>query len=105
MKQFLKLFRKRQVNNLYNEMKIRLKSMQECCEKMLDYCDRSCEKENGKIAVAYSCCYLEKVYLRRKTPDQVLGLKLTTLSDGVYTVAEIIREVNNKFFNYIKYFH
>ncbi len=46
--------------------------MLECCTKMLDYCDIHCENENGKIAVAFSSCYLEKVVLRRRTPEQVL---------------------------------
>lgn len=93
MKNFLRLFRKRIFSdNFYKEMKIKLKSMLECCKKMLIYCDKNCEKENGKIAVAYSCCYLEKVFIRRKDPEQVLGLKLTTLSDGIFTIAEIVRE-------------
>ncbi len=93
MKSLLRLLRRRPADCLYAEMKARLQSMLECCAQMLDYCDRSCEKENGKVAVAYSCCYLAKVYLRRTSGEQVLGLRLTTLSDGVYTVAEIIRGV------------
>ena len=82
---------------------------------MLDYCDRHCDDENGKIAVCYSSCYLEKVAIRRRSPDQILvniickikcviyshscfflcfkGLKLTSLSDGIFTITEIAREV------------
>lgn len=92
MKNFFRLIRKRTSENFLNDLKIILKSMLDCCAKLLEYCDLNCEKENGKIAVAYSCCYLEKIILRRTSPDQPLGLKLTTLSDGIFTIAEIVRE-------------
>lgn len=52
--------------------------MLECCNKMLDYCDAHCENENGKIAVAFSSCYLEKVVLRRKSPEQALVISFNS---------------------------
>lgn len=101
MKNLLRLFRKQcryqnikySANNYYKEMKLKVTSILECCTKMLDYCDQNSDKENGKISVINTCCYLEKVTIRRKSPGQILGLKLTSLSDGIFTIAEIVREV------------
>ncbi len=46
--------------------------MSVCCTNILDYCDKYCDQENGKVSVAFSSCYLEKVVLRRRCPDQIL---------------------------------
>ena len=101
MKSFLRLFRKQnrcqglQISGGRHgeEMGAKLAKMRESCARMLHFCDTNSEKENGKISVAYSCCFLEKVVIRRRLVGQVLGLKLTTLSEGICTVAEIVREV------------
>ena len=42
------------------------------CNRMLNYCDRNFDEENGKIGCAFSCCYLEKVKIRRQNPEQIL---------------------------------
>ena len=101
MKSFLRLFRKQnrcqglQISGGRHgeEMGAKLAKMRESCARMLHFCDTNSEKENGKISVAYSCCFLEKVVIRRRLVGQVLGLKLTTLSEGICTIAEIVREV------------
>lgn len=46
--------------------------MQKLVEKMMDYCESSCEKENGKISVAFSYCYLERVLLKKRSLHQEL---------------------------------
>lgn len=51
---------------------LKLNSMLTLCNKMLDYCDINFEDENGKIACAFSNCYLEKVKIKKTNPDQVL---------------------------------
>ena len=60
---------------------------------MIHYCDSSCDEENGRIAVAYNFCYLEKVTIRKRDAEQSLGISITCLIDGIFTVAEIVREV------------
>lgn len=50
----------------------KLTSIQNLLKNMLDYCERYCEKENGKISVAFNYCYLEKVLIKKKRIDQEL---------------------------------
>jgi hypothetical protein len=108
MKSFLRLFRKQnrcqglQISSGRHgeEMGAKLAKMRESCARMLHFCDTNSEKENGKISVAYSCCFLEKVVIRRRLVGQVLGLKLTTLSEGICTVAEIVREVREQMISF-----
>lgn len=46
--------------------------MQTLLTNMMNYCEMNCEKENGKISVAFSYCTLEPVLLRKKTAEQEL---------------------------------
>lgn len=66
--------------------------MSNCFKIMLDYFDENCDKENGKVSIAFSYCYLEKVYVRKKTETQTLGVSLLSLNEGIYTIVEIARE-------------
>ncbi len=98
MKVFLKSFRKKLSENSFDDIKsmvrkliwliwslkiyfLKLKSiLNKLCELLsqfkstLDYLDKNCDKENGKIALAYNYCYLETVVVRKKSPDQILVL-------------------------------
>lgn len=40
--------------------------------QILDFCEANCEKENGKISVAFNYSYLEKVALRKRFKEQEL---------------------------------
>lgn len=92
MKSFLKIIRKKINENQIEELKqIILEIRQTLCD-MLEYFDTNCEKENGKVSVAFNYTYLEKVQLVKRLPDQELGISLINLVDGVYTIAEITRE-------------
>ena len=51
---------------------MKLVKLNDICNRMMDYCDRHSEDENGKISVAFSNCFLEKVTLKRREPDQLL---------------------------------
>lgn len=92
MKNFLKIFRKKLNENSFDDLKSSVTDMMSSFRSILDYCETNCEKENGKISVAFSYSYLEKVIIRKKFKDQELGLSLMSLIDGVYTIAEISRE-------------
>lgn len=46
--------------------------MRQLIVKMMDFCDACCEKENGKISVAFSYCYLERVLLKKRNLQQEL---------------------------------
>ncbi len=39
---------------------------------MVDYCDSNCDNENGKMSVAFNCCYLEKVIIKQRFAEQQL---------------------------------
>ena len=57
------------------------------CNKMLDYCDINFEDENGKIACAFSNCYLEKVKIKKTNPDQIL------VSLKIYFIIFLIKSI------------
>lgn len=62
------------------------------CTELLNVCEIVADNENDKNSIVFNYCYLEKVVIRRKSSEQTLGLTLTNLLDGVYTVAEISKE-------------
>ena len=41
-------------------------------KSILDYGDQHCDQENGKVSLAHSCCFFEKVSLTRRFEDQAL---------------------------------
>lgn len=93
MKAFLKMFRKKSIaENLLNEMRHTLYDMVECIRNMLDYCDKHCEEESGRMSLIYNHAYLDRVVLKCQRAEQPLGLSLISLLDGIYTIAEIERE-------------
>jgi hypothetical protein len=67
--------------------------MNSCVVQMIDYCERNCNKENSKISVAFNYCSLEKVVLKKRAPNQEIGLSFISLVDGIFTVGEINRLV------------
>jgi hypothetical protein len=93
MKILLKLLRKKLLTeNILNEMRQALYDLVECIRNMLDYCDKHCEEECGRMSLIYSHAYLDRVVLKCHTAEQPLGLSLISLIDGIYTIAEIERE-------------
>jgi hypothetical protein len=68
--------------------------MIECTEKMIEYCEKNCDKENAKVTVAYNSCFLEKVIIKKRHQNQEHGLSFISLFDGIYTIGEITRHVN-----------
>ncbi|CAF0808641.1 unnamed protein product [Brachionus calyciflorus] len=92
MKNFLKIVRKKLNEKQYDDLKQIVNDLMSNLNSMLDYFELNCEKENGKVSVAFNYTYLEKVQLRKKFPTQELGLSLISLVDGVYTISEITRE-------------
>ncbi|RNA31543.1 Beta-mannosidase [Brachionus plicatilis] len=92
MKSFLKIIRKKLNENQADELRQMIAEIRQNLCDMLDYFDANCEKENGKVSVAFNYTHLEKVQLRKSRPDQELGVSLINLVDGVYTIAEITRE-------------
>lgn len=92
MKSFLKIIRKKLNENQVDELRQMVVEIRQSLCEMLEYFDVNCEKENGKVSVAFNYTYLEKIKLQKRTIDQELGVSLINLVDGVYTIAEIARE-------------
>lgn len=46
--------------------------MQNLLTNMMDYCEMNCEKENGKISVAFGYCFLDRVCLKKRSVEQEL---------------------------------
>jgi hypothetical protein len=82
--------------NLLDLLILKLNEMKSCVVQMIDYCEFNCNKDNSKISVAFNYCSLEKVVLKRRTPNQEIGLSFISLVDGIYTVGEINRSVTIK---------
>lgn len=92
MKNFFKILRKKLNENQYDDLKQVMSDIVFRMNTMLEFFETSCEKENGKVSVAFNYTYLEKVQLRKKFAEQELGMSLISLIEGVYTIAEITRE-------------
>jgi hypothetical protein len=97
MKDLYKIMRRRLGDNTLSETNMIVDALLNRFDEMLDYCDRRCDEENGKMSIVYNSCNFEKVTLRRKALEQPLGLYLISLLDGVHTVGEIARDVNLNF--------
>jgi hypothetical protein len=94
MKTLRKMLRKKSLTESFlNEMRHTLHDIVECFRHMLDYCDKHCEEENGRMSLIYTHAYLDRVVLKCQTAEQPLGLSLISLlGNGIYTIAEIERE-------------
>jgi hypothetical protein len=93
MKLILKLFKKiSKLEDFHTKLSSHLFKILDNCNKTLDLFEETFDDEPDKKSLIYNYCYLEKVILRRRTNEQILGLSLTKLLDGLHTIAGIEKD-------------
>lgn len=93
MKLILKLFKKiSKQEDFHIKLSSHLFRILDDCNKTLDLFEETFDEDPDKKSLIYNYCYLEKVILRKRSNEQLLGLTLTKLLDGLHTVAEIEKD-------------